>query len=154
RAMHPNGHQRPTIELTVEDQQDKRRSEHDLLQIVRHHKAAHALLNEYGLPHPTTLRDWRAVEEQFEVADDIALMLRRVLPPAIAIPSEPHYRRFLVEFWEKAELYQRERVRSIAYDPYIYLGPDETPQQVIRALIPQLRAIQRRLVLSDEEMTT
>jgi hypothetical protein len=152
REVHRHGLRRPTAELTVEAQRDKRRPEEQLVQIVRHRQAAHAVVKQHGLPKPKTLQEWQAVEEQFEVWDEVAGTLRRILPYGMTIPPEPRYRRLLLAFWEHAQQYQREGIRSLAFDPYFYLEPDETLPHAIRVLRPQLRAIQQRLVLSDAEV--
>jgi hypothetical protein len=152
RARHRQGVPRPTAELTVEAQRDKRRTEAELLQIVRDRETAAAALPREGLSPPSTIAEWRRLEVWLEVRDAQVTRLRAILPPAVAIPAARGYRAFLVEFWEKADAYHRDGILSLAYNPYRYLPEQEPPRQALRALAPQLRAIQQQLHLSDEEM--
>jgi len=152
RVRHRHGVERPTTELTGEAQRDKRRSEGELLQIVQDRQVAGAALQAAGLPKPATLAAWREREAQFEVRDALATQLRALLPPTVPLPPERFQREFVVAFWEHAAAYQRDGVLSLAYHPACYLKTGEPLTQALRPLAPQLRAIQRQLQLSDEEM--
>lgn len=64
REMHRHGFVRPTDELTIEAQRDKRRTRDELLQIIFLRQLARAYILENGWNKPKTLQGWKVVGEQ------------------------------------------------------------------------------------------
>lgn len=114
REMHRHGLKRPVKELMGEAQRDKRRSEDELLEIVKSRKAAQRVIEMGHFEKPKTLREWHMLEAfapsmevslstaQLENIRDKAF-LAQILEDSALVPDNPLEVEYLLTLWRAQE---------------------------------------------------